>query len=291
LGIPVTDGILLVDKPAGPTSHDIVYRVRRAVGDGRVGHAGTLDPPASGLLVLLVGKATRLARFATGMTKRYHGVIRFGRETLTDDATGATRGEESDGWKTLTDEAVQAGAALVAARATQLPPAVSAKKIDGRRAYRIARSGEEPALEPAAVTISRLEIARVSETDFRIDVECSSGTYIRSIARDLGREVGVPAHLASLRRTGVGPWQVERAMPFDDAMADTIPAFWRPMSEAVAHLPGVMLPADDARRFAQGQKLKTAASESPVAVFAGGELIGIADVEDGLLKPDVVLAA
>jgi len=286
----MTDGILLIDKPPGPTSHDVVHLVRRAIDDRRVGHAGTLDPPASGLLVVLVGRATRLARFASQMSKRYTGTVRLGRSTSTDDAAGETVAA-SDDWQTLGDDDVRRAAAVVAARTEQLPPSVSAKKIEGRRAYRIARGGETPALKPASVTIHRLDIARDEGRDFRVEVECSSGTYIRAIARDIGAELGVPAHLASLRRTGVGPWDVRDALALDDSLKETIPAKWRPMREAIAHLPGVMLHAEDARRFVHGQKLKVAAARTPVAVFSGGELLGVADVEDGILKPDVVLAA
>lgn len=286
----MNDGILLIDKPAGPTSHDVVHQVRRAIGEGRVGHAGTLDPPASGLLVVLVGRATRLARFTSGMTKRYSGTMRFGFETSTEDAAGVKTVEAPAGW-TLADADVVKAADVVRARPAQMPPAVSAKKIEGRRAYRIARSGGTPRLEPAAVTIHRLAIARRSDTDFALDVECSSGTYIRSIARDIGREAGVPAHLAELRRTGVGPWDVRDAIPLDDALAEAIAAKWRPMRQAVEHLPRVELHAEDAKKFVHGQKLKTDAGQTPVAVFAANELIGVADVEDGLLKPDVVLAA
>lgn len=286
----MTDGILLIDKPAGPTSHDIVHAVRRAIDDRRVGHAGTLDPPASGLLVVLVGRATRLARFTSQLRKRYTGIVRFGRSTSTDDAAGETV-EQSDGWRDLSDARVAEAAAAVAARPEQLPPSISAKKIAGRRAYRIARAGGTPELRPAAVTVYALRIERAADGDFRLDVECSAGTYIRAIARDIGREVGVPAHLAALRRTGIGSWDVREALACDAALRDSIPAKWRPMREAVAHLPAVTLHAEDAKRFAHGQKLKTGAGQSPVAVFAGGELLGVAEIEDGVLKPDVVLAA
>jgi len=287
----MTDCILLIDKPPGPTSHDIVHQVRRAIGEGRVGHAGTLDPPASGLLVVLVGRATRLARFAAALRKSYEGVIRFGRETTTDDATGETT-LAADGWKLAADD-VRRAAEIVKSRPTQVPPAISAKKIGGRRAYRIARGGETPELKPVAVAIERLLVTPVPErpTDYRITVDCSSGTYIRSIARDVGREAGVPAHLLELRRIRIGPWDVAAAIAPGPDLPEMIAARWRPMREAVAHLPRVELHAEDARRFAQGQKLKTGAAPSPVAVFAASELIGIADVEDGLLKPDVVLAA
>ena len=289
----MTDGILLVDKPSGPTSHDVVHRIRRVIGEGRVGHAGTLDPGATGLLVILVGKATRLNRFIAMLPKTYTATVLFGWESSTDDMFGEPTTERTEAWRQFTQDAIDAALEQVRSSETQLPPLVSAKKIGGKRAYQLARQGETPDLAPAKVTIHRLSAEPWSNDspELMIEVSCSSGTYIRSIARDLGRLLGGGAHLGGLRRTAIGPWQVERALKFDDGLADTIPALWHPMSEAVEHLPRIDLHAEDARRFTQGQKLKAGATATPVAVFAGNELLGVADVEEGLLKPDVVLAA
>ncbi len=288
---------MLIDKPVGPTSHDVVSIVRRALGNARVGHAGTLDPPASGLLVILAGKATRLARFATALSKRYAGTVRFGAETTTDDAAGEPtvtgpvppEGMDAEAFTRRVREAV----ATVAARTSQTPPPVSAKKLAGERAYRMVRRGETPEMKAVPVTIHRLEgdWARGwgGDTDLAITVECSSGTYVRALARDIGRAAGCPAHLAALRRTGIGPWDVGEAVPPDAELADRIPAVWRPMREAVAHLPSVALPPSEATRFTHGQKLACGAADGTVTVFEGNALIGIGEVADGVLRPDVVL--
>ncbi len=282
-GQRLTDGILLVDKPAGPTSHDVVAQVRRSLGGGRVGHAGTLDPAATGLLVVMAGRATRLMRFVSMLPKRYSGVIRFGTETDTDDATGAAVGEVDDNWRSRLPAELEAALRNVQGRSHQVPPSVSAKKVDGKRAYRIAARGSKPDLKPASVVITRLRCDWFDrqQGEAHVDVVCSSGTYIRAIARDVGRELGTKAHLASLRRTEIGPWKVEDA-------SDRL----RPMSEAVAHLPAVMLPSEEAKRFTQGQKLPAPESiaEGPLAVFDLGDLVGVAVVKESLLHPDVVLA-
>ena len=284
------DGILLIDKPAGPTSHDIVAAARRSLGLQRVGHAGTLDPAATGLLVVLVGRATRLARFVSLLPKRYAGVIRFGTETDTDDAAGAPVGEPDDSWKPLLQPELDAALRNVQSRTHQTPPSVSAKKVGGERAYRKARRGETPELAPAAVVIERLrcEWFDRAQGEAHVDVVCSSGTYVRAIARDVGRELGTKAHLASLRRTEIGPWKVDDAVP--PATGPQPPAL-RPMSEAVAHLPAVILPADEAKRFAMGQKIPVTGIEGDaIAVFDAGDFIGVAELRDGVLRPDVVLS-
>jgi tRNA pseudouridine55 synthase len=268
----------------------------------RVGHAGTLDPAATGLLVVLVGRATRLARFVTMLRKRYVGVIRFGTETTTDDATGEVVGEPDDSWRGRLPEEINAALRNVQARTHQVPPAVSAKKVDGERAYRLVRRGGQPDLKPAAVVIERLrcDFFDRGAGEVRVDVVCSSGTYIRAIARDLGRELATKAHLASLRRTEIGPWRVEEAVsreslvasreaPTSDSRLAT--SGLRPMREAVAHLPAVILPEHDAVRFTHGQKLPNeSVPPGPVAVFDVAGLVGVAELVDGVLHPDVVLS-
>ena len=287
----MSDGILLVDKPAGPTSHDVVGQVRRSLGLRRVGHAGTLDPAATGLLVILAGRATRLMRFVAMLPKRYSGIIRFGTETDTDDATGSALGDPDDNWRSRLPAELEAALRNVQGRSHQVPPAVSAKKVGGKRAYRLTARGSRPELKPAAVVISRLRCDWFDrqQGEAHVDVVCSSGTYIRAIARDVGRELGTKAHLASLRRTEIGPWKVENAVDSRLPIADS--RSLRPMSEAVAHLPAVLLPSDEAKKFAQGQKLPApdATAEGPVAVFDLGDLVGVAVVKEGLLHPDVVL--
>lgn len=281
-----------MDKPAGPTSHDVVGAVRRILHTRRVGHAGTLDPPASGLLVVLVGRATRLMRFIGLLPKRYRALVRFGHETTTDDAAGATTLRDDTGATPWRDDALLAQALeQVKSQPTQVPPPVSAKKVEGERAYKRVRRGEDVTLKPVPVTIHRLEGRAAGERELEIDVECSAGTYIRAIARDLGRALGSRAHLAMLRRTGIGRWDVRDALPFGDALAQTAAPALRPLEEAVHHLARVDLDADAARRFKFGQKLPSAAAVELAAVFEGEALIGIADVQDGLLCPVVGLAS
>ncbi|MFI5208676.1 MAG: tRNA pseudouridine(55) synthase TruB [Gemmatimonadales bacterium] len=291
----MSDGILLIDKPAGPTSHDVVGAVRRALDIARVGHAGTLDPPATGLLVILVGRATRLARFVGLLRKRYTGTIRLGSETTTGDAEGEVVGERDESWRTRTRADLEQALAQVQAQDEQMPPPVSAKKVEGVRAYRRVRRGEMPVMKPVRVTIFSLQLSAfdASAGEASIAVECSAGTYIRSIARDVGRVLGTRAHLSSLRRTAIGPWNVEQAQQLRDVDAGLFavrPEVLRPMREAVAHLPAVILSADDAKRLATGQKIAAPRDQAgPAAVFDAEGLIGVANVEDGLLHPDVVL--
>jgi len=266
--------------------------VRRALGLKRVGHAGTLDPAATGLLVVLVGRATRLARFVSMMPKRYAGIIKLGSETSTDDAEGALVGESDDSWQARLPPEIDAALRNVQAQTEQMPPAVSAKKVDGVRAYRVARRGETPALKPAKVVIERLRCEWYDRKtgEIHVDVICSSGTYVRAIARDVGRELGSKAHLSWLRRTGIGEWKVEQAATLDAIEPSASSLRLLPMREAVSHLPAVILPADEARRFTLGQKIAAAAPTGAVAVFDAADLLGVAEQSDGVLHPEVVLA-
>lgn len=206
------EGLLLVDKPAGITSHDVVDAVRRAYGERSVGHLGTLDPFATGLLVVLVGRATRLATFLDIEPKVYEAVITFCAETDTDDATGevtrsAARPSEPD---------VRAAIATLTGAILQVPPAYSAKKVAGKRAYAAARAGEALELEPASVTVHRWDIGAFTGATLAATITCGGGTYIRALARDLGRSAGSAAHLSSLRRTRVGRFDVADAVSAAD---------------------------------------------------------------------------
>ena len=271
--------------------------VRRVLGERRIGHAGTLDPAASGMLVVLVGRATRLTRFIGMLPKSYDGTVVFGWETDTDDATGEPLAAPEEAWRRLTQADIDRALAAVAAQPTQLPPAVSAKKVDGVRAYRRARRGESVTLAPVPVRIERLDAEPWSsaENALRITVTCSSGTYVRAIARDLGRAAGTAAHLGALRRTAVGPWRLDDAVSLREVMAGSegtgVADRLRPMREALAHLPSITLPAEAASRFAHGQKLPADAPEGAVAVYDEAHLVGVADAKDGVLHPDVVLVA
>jgi tRNA pseudouridine55 synthase len=254
-----------------------------------VGHAGTLDPLASGLLLVLVGRATRLARFTGVLPKRYEATLRCGAETTTDDAAGAVTAED-EAWRGLDEAAVRRALAEVAAREMQVPPAVSAKKVAGERAYALARRGEPAELAPVRVLIHRLDVRRVALPDVEFAVECSGGTYVRAIARDAGRALGTRAHLAALRRTGIGPWGVEAAVPLEGASAASLAAALRPMDELVAHLPRLEVGPEAAERLRHGGKVDAARiGEGPVALAAAGELLAVAEFRVGRYAPAVVL--
>jgi tRNA pseudouridine55 synthase len=278
---------VLVDKPTGPTSHDVVDVVRRAYGTRRAGHAGTLDPFASGLLVVLVGRATRLSQYLVGLPKRYTGAIALGAETDTEDPTGeVTRTDE--GWRALSDGAVRDAMAALTGRSMQHPPVHSARKRDGVRAYRRARRGEPVDLEPREIDVRQFEmIAREGDkVEFAADV--SSGTYLRALARDLGRALGCGAHLASLRRTQVGPFGLDDAVGLD-ALGQEAPPLRAPR-EAVAHLATLQLDAEHHGMVVHGQPVPAAdAVGDPIALVAGGELVAIAERQGTVLKPKVVL--
>lgn len=206
-------GLVVVDKPAGITSHDVVSRVRRLAGTRKVGHAGTLDPMATGVLVLGVERATRLLGHLLMTDKSYEATIRLGVSTVTDDAEGdvlETRPADS-----VTEQMVRDALARFVGDIEQVPTAVSAIKVDGRRAYQRVRAGEDVQLTPRPVTIHELVVTRVALPDVDVTVRCSSGTYIRAIARDLGEDLGVGGHLTALRRTAVGPYGLDVAQTLD----------------------------------------------------------------------------
>ena len=233
----------LVAKPGGPTSHDVVDQVRRALGLRRVGHLGTLDPFAAGLLVVVVGRATRLAPYAADWTKSYEGVIRLGRTTATDDATGPTAGA-SDAWQSLDRARVEAAVAQFRGAYEQRPPAYSAVKVEGERAYRRARRGVAVALAARPVLVSALELVCFAPPDVAFRATVSGGTYLRGLARDVGEELGCGAHLATLVRTRVGPFRLE-----DGVMPERLTAGdLRDPATLVAELPRRDL--DDAGRTA-----------------------------------------
>ena len=284
------DGLLLIDKPAGPTSHDVVAAARHALGERRVGHAGTLDPAATGLLVVLAGRATRLARFVALLPKRYRGTIRFGAETSTDDAAGAPT-ERDGSWRERSDAEVAAAVSAVAARPTQVPPHVSARKVAGERAYRLARRGADVVLAATPVRITVLSCGALDRTsgELQLEIECGSGTYVRAVARDVGRELGSRAHLGALRRLAIGPWRVEDAVPLDALGSG---AALKPLDEAVRHLPSLAVSAAHAEALAHGRRIEEPTRlEGPVAVYGEGRLVAVAEWREGQYAPLVVLTA
>ena len=276
----------LVAKPGGPTSHDVVDQVRRALGLRRVGHLGTLDPFAAGLLVIVVGRATRLAQYAADWTKSYEGVIRLGRTTATDDATGPTAGA-SDAWQSLDRAHVEAALARFHGAYEQRPPAYSAVKVEGERAYRRARRGEPVALAARPVLVSALELVRFAPPDVAFRATVSGGTYVRGLARDVGEELGCGAHLATLVRTRVGPFRLE-----DGVMPERLTAGdLRDPATLVAELPRRDL--DETARVAVTHGRPVSAGkgeEGSVALSADGRLVAVAEREGDLLKPRVVVA-
>ncbi len=285
-------GLLLVDKPEGPTSHDVVDVVRRAVGVRRVGHTGTLDPFASGLLLLCVGWATRLAEYLTALPKTYRGIVRLGQQTDTDDRLG-TIVSESESWNAVTADQVRSALDEQLGDIEQMPPAYSAKKVAGQRAYDVARKGEAPALSAEAVTVHRLVLRDYSPPDVSIEIECSSGTYIRSIARDVGARLGTGGHLRSLRRQRIGQFDVAEAVPLDDeSMSERIVASLRPPEEAVAHLATAVLDATAGSALSHGRSVEWGQYkvDEPVAVIVEGNLVAIAESREGQLWPHKVFA-
>ena len=283
-------------KPAGPTSHDVVDAARRALGTRRIGHLGTLDPFAAGLLVLVVGRATRLAPFAAGWTKTYEGVIRLGTTTATDDASGDVVAT-AEGWRTLDQGRVAAALAELRGARLQRPPAYSAVKVGGERAYRRARRGEVVDLAPRPVEVRELALTRFEPPDAGFRATVSAGTYLRSLARETGAALGCGAHLAALVRTRVGPFRLEDAV----GPEAVTPADLRDPAALVAELPrqevdaaqraavvhGRPVAAGDGTRETLKDSLAAAGS---VALFAGGELIAVAELVGDMLKPRVVVA-
>jgi tRNA pseudouridine55 synthase len=278
-------GILLVDKPGGVTSHDVVGATRRALGTRKVGHAGTLDPMATGLLILGVGTSTRLLTYLVGLGKTYEATIRLGESTTTDDAEGETiaRTDASE----LDRAAIDAGIAELTGEIDQVPSAVSAIKVDGRRAYARVRDGEDVQLAARRVTVSRLDVLAQRRVDDVVDLDvvvgCSSGTYIRALARDLGAGLGVGGHLTALRRTAVGPFRVPDAVPLD-AIAPA--ALRTPASIATALFPSADLDDAQAAALADGKRVPigVVADASLVAALHGGRLTGIISVQGGMAR-------
>lgn len=275
------DGLLLVDKPKAMTSHDVVDAVRRALRTRKVGHAGTLDPMATGLLLVGIGRATRLLRFFGDLPKTYEGTARLGVETDTLDADGAVvRTCEVDVSRAELDAAV---AALVG-ESTQRPPAYSAVKVGGRKLYEAARAGEELEAAPRRIRVDAFDVRAFDGTDVDFGVTCSGGTFVRVLLADVGREVGCGAHLVRLRRTAIGPYRVADASAPDAALAPL------PLESAVAHLPRVELVADEARAASNGSILAPAGLTGPYAVFdPGGRLVGIYRDDGSKARPEVVL--
>ncbi len=311
----VPGGLVIVDKPGGMTSHDVVARIRRLAGTRRVGHAGTLDPMATGVLVVGVEKATRLLGYLTLTEKEYAATIRLGQSTSTDDAEGdvtSTASAVDVSAAALTQDQLAKAVAGLTGEIQQVPPAVSAIKVDGQRAYRLTRAGAAPELAPRPVTVYEFAVTAVRLVredrlmDLDATVRCSSGTYVRALARDLGTAVGTGGHLTRLRRTRVGGYGIEQAHTLDQ-LAENLELL--PLAQAAsAAFPGRQLTADEARRLAHGGRLAAAAGtdvagpdatgaaavigpRTPTAAYApDGTLIALLTEESGQARPLVVFA-
>jgi len=279
---PAAEGLVLVDKPSGMTSHDVVDVVRRTLGTRKVGHAGTLDPMATGLLILGAGRATRLLRYLGDLPKSYTGTARLGIETDTLDADGEVVRMSP---VTSTREDVVSAASALVGESMQAPPAYSAVKVGGRKLYEAARKGEALEASPRAIRVDAFEVTAFDGAGFGFAVTCSGGTYVRALVADVGRALGCGAHLTALRRTAIGPFRVEDARPPEDADP-------QPIERAVAHLPRLPLEPEEARAASHGRALGPAAIEGPYAVFdPDGTLIGIYRDEGAMARPEVILAS
>lgn len=290
-------GVVNLDKPVGPTSHDMVGMLRRLSGTRRIGHAGTLDPLASGVLPILVGAATRFSEELTGGAKRYDAVIRLGARSATDDAEGPI--EDLDAPMPDEDE-VRSALAEFVGTFDQQPPSFSARKLGGRIAHRAARSGAPIAVPARSVTIHAIDVigfeAGPSRVDVRIDLRCAAGTYVRSVARDLGERLGSGGYLHALRRTEAAGLSVDQAVTPD--MLEALASEGR-LWEAVLSvgdllpLPRIVLAADaaDAFRHGSARPVTGAEADGRVAVFQGGDVIGVGSITNGLLQPEKVLPA
>ncbi|WP_336032303.1 tRNA pseudouridine(55) synthase TruB [Geodermatophilus sp. FMUSA9-8] len=270
----IAPGILLVDKPGGMTSHDVVARARRVLSVRRVGHAGTLDPMATGLLVLGVGAATRLLGHLGGSDKVYEATVRLGQTTVTDDREGEVlTTTPADG---VDDDAVRAALAAQTGPLLQVPSSVSAVKVGGRRSYDRVRAGEEVVLEPRAVTVHRLDVHAVTRpapglVDVEVTVACTAGTYVRAIARDAGAALGVGGHLTALRRTASGPFTTAQAAPVEEAAAALAagggPGVLSLPDAATAIYPERRLTDDEARALGYGQRIPATGHPGLVAAL------------------------
>jgi tRNA pseudouridine55 synthase len=293
------NGLIVVDKPAGMTSHDVVSRVRRLAHTRRVGHGGTLDPMATGVLVIGVGRATRLLTYVIGSDKTYTATIRLGQSTVTDDAEGDV--VSSVAADAVDEAAVRSGMAALRGEISQVPSAVSAIKVDGRRAYARVRAGEDVALAARQVRVDRFDLLAIRRgpgvVDLDVEVACSSGTYVRALARDLGTGLGVGGHLTALRRTVIaaaGPgagFTLAEAVTLDE-LAERPDPVTLPLGQAAARFfPRRQASVEEARVLGHGGSLEPAGILGPYAVFGPDEeVIAIVAERGGRARPEVVLS-
>ena len=283
------DGLLVVDKPGGWTSHDVVARGRRLARTRKVGHAGTLDPMATGVLLLGIGRATRLLGHLALTGKTYDATVRLGVTTVTDDAEGEP--VEVRDASAVTDDQVEQALAALRGEIAQVPSSVSAIKVDGVRSYAAVRAGREVALAARPVTVERFDVLARRGEDLDVTVTCSSGTYVRALARDLGAALGVGGHLTALRRTRVGPFGLDVARTLEQLAEDTDGAVL-PLADAVARsFPVRRLDDDEAEALSHGKRLPATGAPGVVGAFApDGRCIALLEDRDGVARPSVVFA-
>ncbi len=306
------DGILIIDKPAGITSHDVVARCRRILRTKRVGHTGTLDPFATGVMVILVERATRLAQFLDKDRKEYEAIVRFGFETETGDKTGSPKSKVQSP-KSISAAEIENVLKDFRGEISQTPPMYSAKKVAGRKLYELARQGIEIERKAVQIKIYELEILFSPDNfnpkassepglwtlDFGLKVSCSAGTYIRTLAEDIGRKLETGAHLAALRRTRAGKFGIERAVTLEEleeiASANKIGEVLISTNDTVSHLPEIKLSTEEASNIKNGKKLNAELPESSDETFVrltvGATLIavGIWNAKEKTVQPKVVL--
>lgn len=297
------NGVLLIDKPSGPTSHDVVARIRNIAKERSVGHTGTLDPMATGLLPLVMGKATRLAPYFSGSEKTYVAEVRLGFETSTDDAQGAALAVEFQGsWPSASD--VQDALAKFQGSLEQVPPQVSAKRVDGKKSYDLVRKDKGVELKPVQVTVFDLQVLGCAGARVRLQVTATAGFYVRALARDLGRALGVGGHLAALRRTKSGTFDIADAITFDDVERlgpGGLEAHLINPADALSHFPAVTANMAGFKRATHGNSLAphhlagqfvptTGYGQKVRILGEDGSLIALADSRGGELHPTVVLA-
>ena len=285
-------GIVVVDKPAGWTSHDVVARMRRLLGTRKVGHGGTLDPMATGVLVVACGKATRLLTYISAHSKTYDATIRLGVSTITDDAEGEVVATADA--SAVTDSQIADAVAQLTGDIQQRPSAVSAIKVAGERAYARVRAGEDVELAARPVTVSRFDVLATRRDggviDLDVTVDVSSGTYIRALARDLGAAAGVGGHLTALRRTSVGRFSLDDAATLEALEAQGATTRLIPLAAAASQsLPVLTIDAKDATALGYGQRI-SAEGEGTAVAMSDGEAIAIVEIADGTAKPVVVFA-
>lgn len=294
----MTEGVLLVDKPAGPTSHDVVTAVRRGLGASKAGHAGTLDPFATGLLVLGLGRWTRVLEYLSGLDKTYEATARLGRATDTLDPEGRVVSED-ERWRSLGRAGVEAAARGLVGALRLSPPVYSAVKVGGTAAHRLARRGQDVRLPPRPCTVRAFDVLDAPLPEVRFRVSCSSGTYVRALAAELGGRLGTACHLTALRRTRTGSFHVDAAVSLDALRDAPPPARARvSLADALAHLPRIELTPEEAAAVAQGRRVPVASASASVngdagqtAAFAGdGCLVAVGALRDGVLRPRKVFA-